>query len=178
MVEPSRPSSAALAYLNSLSDAEARERLTRCCGASRWVEGMLRARPFATASALFEQADATWGGLRRSDYLEAFRHHPEIGENLDELRKKFANTAELSLGEQAGAATASEATLLALRRGNQAYRERFGYSFIVCASGKSAEQMLALLEQRLPNSAESELAVAAAEQAKITRLRLEKIEAP
>ncbi len=139
---------------------------------------MLRARPFATASALLGQADEIWSGLRKSDYLEAFRHHPEIGADLAELRKKFASTAELALGEQAGATMASEATLLALRHGNRAYRERFGYSFIVCASGKSAREMLALLEQRLPNPVDSELGVAAAEQAKITRLRLEKLEAP
>ena len=139
---------------------------------------MLRARPFASADALLRQADQSWNQLEKSDYLEAFSHHPEIGADLAELRKKFASTAELALGEQAGAATASEATLLALRHGNRAYRERFGFSFIVCASGKSAAEMLALLEQRLPHSADSELAIAAAEQAKITRLRLEKIDTP
>lgn len=139
---------------------------------------MLRARPFASADALLSQADEIWSHLEKPDYLEAFRHHPEIGENLAELRSKFARTAELSLGEQAGVTTASEATLLALRHGNQAYRERFGYSFIVCASGKSASEMLALLEQRLPNTADSELGLAAAEQAKITHLRLEKLAAP
>ena len=178
MAEPSRPSPAALAHLNALAEADARQLLERCCGASRWVEGMLRARPFASAGALLAQADEVWHALSASDYLEAFGHHPEIGADLEQLRKKFAHTAELSLAEQAGAAGASEATLLALRRGNQAYRERFGYSFIVCATGKSAQEMLALLEQRLPGSAAAELALAAAEQAKITRLRLEKIEAP
>jgi len=137
---------------------------------------MLRARPFASAGALLSEAEEAWARLEECDYLEAFAHHPEIGADLSELRKKFASTAELSLGEQAGATTASEETLLALRAGNRAYRERFGYSFIVCATGKSALQMLALLEQRLPNPADSELHIAAAEQAKITRLRLEKLE--
>jgi len=94
---------------------------------------------------------------------------------LDELRKKFAGTAALSQAEQAGAFGASEETLLALREKNRSYRERFGYSFIVCATGKTAAQMLALLEARLGNEAQTELAVAAAEQAKITRLRLEKV---
>jgi 2-oxo-4-hydroxy-4-carboxy-5-ureidoimidazoline decarboxylase len=178
VVEPSRPSAAALAHLNALPEAEARQVLERCCGAPRWVEGMLRARPFASASALLSQADEVWSGLAPRDYLQAFAHHPEIGADLEQLRKKFASTATLSLGEQAGAVGASEATLIALRQGNQAYRERFGYPFIVCATGKSAPEMLALLQQRLSGPAEAELALAAGEQAKITRLRLQKIGAP
>ncbi|MET0790326.1 MAG: 2-oxo-4-hydroxy-4-carboxy-5-ureidoimidazoline decarboxylase [Polyangiaceae bacterium] len=178
MTEPSGPSTSAVAHLDSLPEAEARQLLARCCGASRWVESMLGARPFRSPQALLAQADAVWVGLEGTDYLEAFSHHPEIGADLAELRKKFASTAELSLGEQAGAANASEAVLLALRSGNQAYRERFGYSFIVCATGKSAAEMLSLLEQRLANPAESELHNAAAEQAKITRLRLEKLGTP
>lgn len=161
--------------LNTLGEAEARVQLTRCCGASRWVEGMLARRPFASRAALLSEADAVWATLGRSDYLEAFSHHPEIGADLDELRAKFAATADWSQSEQSGASTASEATLIALRQGNRAYRERFGYSFIVCASGKSATEMLALLEARLPHSESEELPIAAAEQAKITRLRLEKI---
>jgi 2-oxo-4-hydroxy-4-carboxy-5-ureidoimidazoline decarboxylase len=176
VTEPSRPSSEAVAHLNSLPEPEARQRLLRCCGASRWVEAMLRARPFVSPSTLLSEAEGAWSRLEARDYLEAFAHHPEIGADLSELRKKFASTAELSLGEQAFATTASEETLLALRAGNRAYRERFGYSFIVCATGKSALEMLGLLEQRLPNPAETELGLAAAEQAKITRLRLEKLE--
>jgi 2-oxo-4-hydroxy-4-carboxy-5-ureidoimidazoline decarboxylase len=137
---------------------------------------MLRARPFDSPRALLSLAGEAWNRLEARDFLEAFSHHPEIGADLAELQKKFASTAELSLGEQTGASGASEETLLALRAGNRAYRERFGYSFIVCATGKSALQMLALLEQRLPNPADTELDIAAAEQAKITRLRLEKLE--
>ncbi len=167
-----------MARLDSLPEAEARQLLERCCGASRWVEAMLSARPFASASALLSRADEAWSQLKKEDYLEAFSHHPEIGADLDELRQKYASTAELALGEQAGAVSASEATLLAIRSGNRVYRERFGYSFIVCATGKSAAEMLELLEQRLGNSAHTEVSVAAAEQAKITRLRLQKIGAP
>lgn len=136
---------------------------------------MLTARPFTSAAKLFETAEAVWNRLGSADFLEAFSHHPEIGADLDELRKKFAGTAALSQAEQAGALGASVETLLALREQNRAYRERFGYSFIVCATGKTAAQMLALLEARLSNDAQTELAVAAAEQAKITRLRLEKV---
>ena len=163
------------ARLNGLSEAEARVVLSRCCGATRWVEGMVAARPFAFALHPFEVADAVWSRLGRADFLEAFSHHPEIGANLEELRRKFAGTADLSSAEQAGAAGATEEVLRALRAQNRAYRARFGYSFIVCATGKTAAQMLALLEARLTNAPDTELIVAAAEQAKITRLRLEKV---
>jgi 2-oxo-4-hydroxy-4-carboxy-5-ureidoimidazoline decarboxylase len=175
MASDERPSSAVLDWLNALPPSEARAVLERCCGAERWVEGMLQRRPFASPAALLEQAHAVWRELPAPDFLEAFSHHPEIGANLDELRRKFAATAELSLTEQAGAAHASEATLSALGRQNQAYRARFGYSFIVCASGKTASEMLELLQGRLGNAPEVELGIAAAEQAKITRLRLEKL---
>lgn len=178
MAEPEKPSREGVAYLNALPEAEARAQLTRCCGASRWVARMLSARPFASQAALFATAETVWSQLEASDYLEAFAHHPEIGEDLAALRKRFASTAELSLGEQAAVATANEQTLLALRAGNRAYRERFGYSFIVCATGKSAAQMLSLLEQRMLNSAQAELGVAAREQAEITRLRLQKLGSP
>lgn len=136
---------------------------------------MLARRPFSSAADLFDNAEAAWRGLSLADYLEAFAHHPEIGADLNELRKRFAGTAELSLREQAGATEASDATLRELRAQNRAYRQRFGYSFIVCATGKTAEEMLTILQQRLASEPEPELLTAAAEQAKITRLRLEKI---
>src|SRR6187399_2596778 len=142
MPEATLPSAAALVRLNGLGEDEARTALERCCGARRWVEGMLAARPFATPQALVQRAESVWLGLEPSDYLEAFAHHPEIGANLSELKRKFAGTADLSAAEQAGAAGASEAVLLALSHQNRAYRERFGHAFIVCATGKSAEAML------------------------------------
>jgi 2-oxo-4-hydroxy-4-carboxy-5-ureidoimidazoline decarboxylase len=175
MASESRPNAAVLAWLNALAPGEAGLVLERCCGAARWVEGMVQLRPFASAGELLDRAATVWQGLQGSDFLEAFSHHPEIGANLDDLRRKFAATAPLALGEQAGAINASEATLQALRSQNQAYRARFGYSFIVCATGKTASEMLELLEARLHNAPEVELGVAAAEQAKITRLRLEKL---
>lgn len=175
MPEPDAPSAETVERLNRLAPADARGVLARCCGASRWVEGMLAARPFASASALFARAEAVWSALEPRDYLEAFSHHPEIGQSLDELRRRFAGTATLSEAEQAGAKDASEQTLVALAQGNRAYRERFGYTFIVCATGKSAAEMLAILRERLASEPELELRAAAAEQAKITRLRLEKI---
>ncbi len=163
--------------LNRVPEAEARQLLTRCCGATRWVEGMLHSRPYELKEGLHSTADDVWSRMGAADYLEAFAHHPEIGADLDELRQKFAATADLSLREQAGTAGASEATLLALRDGNREYRERFGYSFIVCAAGKSADEMLQNLRARLENAPARELSVAAAEQAKIMHLRLEAIEA-
>jgi 2-oxo-4-hydroxy-4-carboxy-5-ureidoimidazoline decarboxylase len=162
--------------LNALPLAEARAALERCCGSARWVDGMLAARPFADLDALQRASLAHFADLGPEDYREAFRHHPEIGANIEELRRKFASTADLSLREQAGASAASEATLQALAAGNARYRARFGYSFIVCATGKSAEQMLALLQARLGNTSEDEIAIAAAEQVEITELRLQKLE--
>lgn len=163
------------ALLNQLS-AEARgEALLRCCGSRRWVEGMLAAHPFASTAVLYERAEQIWAELTREDYLEAFSHHPRIGEDVAALRARFAATADWSSQEQAGVAAADNATLEALARDNRRYFERFGYIFIVCASGKSAAEMASLLAARLDNAPEQELAIAAREQARITRLRLEKL---
>jgi len=161
--------------LNGLDEASARAALTRCCGATRWVDGMLGRRPFVDDAALLAAADAVWAAMEEADVLEAFSHHPEIGADVDALRAKFAATAAWSEGEQAGAAGASEETLLALRDGNVAYRERYGFIFIVCATGKSADEMLGLLRARMNNERAAELAIAAGEQAKITHLRLAKL---
>ena len=138
---------------------------------------MLTARPYASSSALLLAADQIWSGLERADFLEAFSHHPQIGADLGELERKFAATAGWSSSEQAGAAGATRETLLALRDLNAAYLSRFGYIFIVCATGKSAEQMLELLRARIDNDPANELRIAAGEQAKITKLRLEKLTA-
>ncbi|MEM6996613.1 MAG: 2-oxo-4-hydroxy-4-carboxy-5-ureidoimidazoline decarboxylase [Myxococcota bacterium] len=164
--------------LDGLDREAATAALTRCCGARRWVEGMVARRPFGHDEALMVAADEVWAGMERADILEAFTHHPEIGASLEALREKFAPTAGWSGSEQAGVGEAGEDTLRALRDGNVAYRERFGFIFIVCATGKSAEQMLALLHARLPNEPAVELPLAAAEQAKITKLRLAKLATP
>jgi 2-oxo-4-hydroxy-4-carboxy-5-ureidoimidazoline decarboxylase len=137
---------------------------------------MLARLPFASHTAMFAAAVEIWAQLGPADYREAFAHHPEIGSNLDELRKRFSKTAAWSLAEQSAALAADEGTLRALRDGNLAYRERFGFSFIVCATGKSAQEMLALLQTRLKHAPDLELGIAAAEQAKITHLRLEKLD--
>lgn len=158
--------------INALAEADAADAFARCCGAGRWVAGMLDARPFASTDALLAAADAIWAELGRDDYLEAFTHHPRIGADLASLRARYAPTAAWSQIEQAGVEQADEKTLTALRDQNVAYEARFGHIFIVCAAGKSAREMLALLTARLPNDPDAELRIAAGEQAKITRLRL------
>lgn len=163
------------ALLDAASLDDARASLTRCCGAARWVNGMLAQRPFGSDAALFDAAEAVWATMAPSDILEALTHHPRIGADLDELRKRYGATAQWAAGEQAGAAVADESTLRALRDGNLRYEARFEHIFVVCATGKSAAEMLALLEARLPNESAAELQLAGAEQAKITRIRLEKL---
>lgn len=136
---------------------------------------MLAARPFPGDEAVFDASELLFRTLGRDDYLEAFAHHPRIGADLDALRARFAATAAWSQAEQAGAATADGETLRALQAANVAYEAQFGYLFIVCATGKSATEMLSLLEARRHNAPDVELAVAAGEQAKITRLRLARL---
>lgn len=160
-----------LNQLNQMTLDECRVALTGCCGARAWVEGMLAAWPFASINQLYETAGNLWWQLGEADWREAFTHHPKIGD-LDNLRQKFAQTAHLSEREQAGVQGAQEEILQALARGNATYEAKFGYIFIVCAAGKSAAEMLAILQARLPNDLAEELHVAAEEQRKITFIRL------
>jgi 2-oxo-4-hydroxy-4-carboxy-5-ureidoimidazoline decarboxylase len=163
------------AVLDALPREEARQALLRCCGSRRWALGMLERRPFGSEVALVHAAELVWESLAPGDYLEAFAEHPPIGGDLGALQAKFAATAAWSSAEQAGVALADEQTLAALAAANRAYRERFGFTFIVCASGKSAREMLGALERRLDNERPTEFLVAAREQAKITWLRLQKL---
>jgi 2-oxo-4-hydroxy-4-carboxy-5-ureidoimidazoline decarboxylase len=163
-----------LAEFNALAPEAARAELLKCCHAARWADGMLERSPFATADDVYQAAAAVWSDLGDRDFLEAFEGHPRIGD-IESLRKKFASTAAWAAGEQAGTSAAAEDTLAGLAEGNRLYEARFGHIFIVCATGKSAGEMLAILQDRLPNEPAAELRVAAAEQAKITRIRLEKL---
>ena len=163
-----------LTQLNSLAINEAQECFMQCCTSSVWVDAMVKARPFADIQALAEQADSAWQDLTEHDYLEAFEGHPQIG-NVDTLRAKYANTKALASGEQRSVNNATEQVITALAQGNADYLAKFGFIFIVCATGKSAEQMLALLQARLPNDRATELINAAQEQQKIFHLRLEKL---
>ncbi len=160
--------------LNALLPADAHAALLRCCGSTRWADAMTARRPFASTDELLRTADEMWFTLDTAAWLEAFAAHPRIGD-VDTLRKKFATTAAWCEGEQAGVSGADDEVLHKLSAGNRAYEGRFGHIFIVCATGKTAAEMLALLESRLPNDPDTELRVAAGEQAKITRLRLEKL---
>jgi 2-oxo-4-hydroxy-4-carboxy-5-ureidoimidazoline decarboxylase len=151
---------------------EARQLLTGCCGSTRWVELMLARRPFGNAAALHDAAAYSWNSVSQDDWKEAFSHHPKIGErNLNQ--SKFAATRHLSEHEQAGVAGASTDVLDQLAEANRAYEARFGYIFIVCASGKTAGEMLALVRARLANEPAEEILIAAGEQAKITARRLD-----
>ena len=170
--------SAASAFMDSwrrldvASVADARTLLSTCCGSARWIERMLARRPFGSRIGLLTAARDEWDALAPHDWREAFSHHPKIGDRTS-LRERFPSTHDLSEKEQAGVAGASEAVLDALADANRAYEERFGYIFIVCAAGKSAEAMLTLLRERLSNDPDDELRIAAGEQAKITALRLD-----
>jgi 2-oxo-4-hydroxy-4-carboxy-5-ureidoimidazoline decarboxylase len=161
--------------LNALDAGAARDALTRCCKSTRWVDEMLQRRPFDSTAVLYAKADAVWESLDREDYLEAFRGHPRIGASVEELAARFESTAGWSAGEQGAVKAADLATLEALRDGNAAYESRFGFIFIVCATGKTAREMLAMLHTRIGNQPDAELRIAAAEQGKITKLRLEKL---
>lgn len=151
--------------------ASAREILARACGSTRWVERMIARRPFGTDAKLLAAARVEWFGLTEADWLEAFSHHPRIGDRAA-LEARFPATHDLSATEQARVGGANAAVIAALADANERYVARFGFIFIVCATGKTAEEMLALLRARLANDRAAELRIAAEEQARITALRL------
>lgn len=152
----------------------AAEVLRACCGASRWVEGMVRQRPFHSAASLHAAADAVWNEMQHRDWLEAFSHHPRIGERVGQVAQDGRGSA-WSAGEQSGATRADDAVRAALAEVNREYESRFGHTYIVCATGRSAEEMLAIARGRLHHTADEELRVAAEEQRRIMQIRLEKL---
>lgn len=160
-----------LADLNALDEGTAAAEFLRCCGSTGWARQMAAARPFADAGAMAVAGDGIWSALQPSAWLEAFAAHAKIGAG----RAGGAAPAGWPEQEQAGVAGAAEATLRRLAEANRDYEARFGYIFIVCATGKTAAEMLALLEARLRHDAGEELRIAAEEQRKITRLRLNKL---
>ena len=164
----------ALDRLNALPAAGAERELLACCGSREWARRVAAARPFPDAATLLDRADTAWWELGEADWLEAFRSHPRIGEREAEAGQTERERA-WSAGEQAGMLTAAADTQRALAEGNREYEARFGHIYIVCASGRSADEMLALLRQRLANRPEDEIRAAAEEQRRITRLRLEKL---
>jgi OHCU decarboxylase len=161
-----------LAEFNALPSSQAESMLMDCCGSARWAASVSSRRPYTTVEALHKAADAIWWNLERADWLEAFSHHPQIGDKPASGSESARQWAE---GEQTGSRAATEEVKTRLARGNRAYYEKFGYIYIVCATGKSAAGMLAILEQRLQNDLASELSIAAEQQRLITRIRLEKL---
>ncbi|VAW44689.1 2-oxo-4-hydroxy-4-carboxy-5-ureidoimidazoline (OHCU) decarboxylase [hydrothermal vent metagenome] len=167
-----------LEQLNQLATDDLMKLLETCCGASVWCTAMAHFQPYASIEMLHIISDAIWRELDEDDYLEAFTHHPMIGD-LDALKDKFQDkfqeTAAWASDEQQGSNCASEQTLLELQTANQDYLAEFGFIFIVCATGKSASQMLQLLQARINNGYAEEIQLAADEQNKITHLRLNKL---
>ena len=163
-----------LESLNALTISDANEQFELCCGAANWVIKMNQNRPFQNKDDLYQKSESIWFSLSSKDWLEAFIHHPKIGD-IDSLRKKFHNTKSLSENEQSGVNDASENTLINLAESNQLYEDKFGFIFIVCATGKSSKEMLALIKTRLENNSETEMKSAAIEQNKITQIRLQKL---
>lgn len=160
--------------LNQLTEAELKDVLMQCCTAMTWVKKLSKKRPFINKQALVTAASSAWQNLAEQDYLSAFEGHPKIGD-VNSLRDKYANTKALASGEQSQVDHACEQVLADLSSANDRYLAKFGFIFIVCATGKTAPQMLTLLLQRLPNDRETEIVNAAEEQRKIFEIRLDKL---
>jgi len=148
--------------------------LIKCCGSTAWAEKLSKQSPFSSLEELKSASDRIWFSLSEDDWKEAFSHHPKIGD-VENLEKKFASTSVWAEGEQSGVKVADEKILHELKEKNDEYEKKFGYIFIVCATGKSASEMLSMLNTRLINNPAFEIRVAAEEQNKITHLRLEKL---
>jgi 2-oxo-4-hydroxy-4-carboxy-5-ureidoimidazoline decarboxylase len=162
-----------LQALNELDEHEAIALFRQCCHSRRWALEMTSRRPFSGVAAILGAAGEIFRSLTTEDWKEAFAGHPKIGD-VNDLMKKFPATAELSEREQSGIRQSSGEVLAALAAANEVYESRFGYIFIVCATGKNAGEMLALLNSRLRNNPDEELKIAEQEQEKITLLRLQK----
>ena len=164
-----------LKEFNTLDTETAAAELFKCCGSKRWVKQMMGYFPFTNEENLFDHARTIWYNINdESDYLEAFTHHPKIGD-VKSLKEKFASTSDWAGNEQSGVNNASNRVIQELSELNEAYYQKFGFIFIVCATGKSAEEMLELLKARIGNSKEEEIGLAMGEQFKITLLRLQKM---
>jgi OHCU decarboxylase len=163
-----------VAELDAMPRARAAELLRACCGSKAWVSAALDRRPFRSRDTLLRVADEVWNALDAFDWLEAFAQHPRIGESKSAVPQD-ERARGWSADEQAGARDMSPGVRAGLARANAAYVKRFGYICIVCATGKSAEELLSITEARLGNDPATELGVAAEEQRRITRLRLEKL---
>jgi allantoicase len=167
-----------LRRLDTLPPPAAERELRACCASTKWIAGVLARRPFGSATALFEAADAVWSTTGESDWREAFAGHPRIGETPARTSAHGATASAWSSEEQSGTRTATDETRAALAEINRAYEERYGFRYIVCATGRGADEMLAIARSRMQSDPSTELRTAAAELHKITRLRLEKLLEP
>ena len=159
--------------LNNQTVEQAQHTFMQCCTSSVWCERMVEARPFADEQALKKSANMIWQALEETDFLEAFEGHPKIGD-VNSLRAKYANTKELAGNEQGLVKQAADNVLEVLAQGNSDYEKKFGFIFIICATGKSAQEMSDLLQARLPNTKDQEFVNAAEEQRKIFQIRIDK----
>jgi OHCU decarboxylase len=162
---------------NQLSVNEAMKVILPCCGSKAWARGMVARRPVIDETALLALSADTWRNLTRSDWMEAFQSHPRIGESrppLVEHQPRSAQSVEWSTQEQRSMGDADAAAKIALAEANREYERRFDRIFIVCATGKSAAEILEILQRRLKNDAETELQEAAEQQRQITEIRLKK----
>ncbi|WP_333876699.1 2-oxo-4-hydroxy-4-carboxy-5-ureidoimidazoline decarboxylase [Flavobacterium sp.] len=158
-----------LQEFNTLDKLTARQHLFDCCGSTRWVDGMMSHFPFASEKQLVDCAATLWyDECNEADWRESFTHHPKIGD-VKSLTEKFAGK------EQAGVAVATQETIQALAQANTDYEAKNGFIFIVCATGKSAEEMLHILVDRLQNTPEEEVRIAMGEQQKISIIRFKKL---
>lgn len=161
-----------LAAWNNAGETAAMEPMLACCGAHRWAQAMVELRPYSGIEALSMTADQVWSTMGEEDWLEAFACHPRIGERKTPVAA--TQSAAWSQQEQSSTATAASQVLSDLAAGNRLYEQRFGFTYIVCATGKSAGEMLGILRRRLSNDRASELHEAAEQQRQIMQIRLGK----
>jgi 2-oxo-4-hydroxy-4-carboxy-5-ureidoimidazoline decarboxylase len=159
-----------LENFNRISEYDARAALHECCASTEWVRAMAARRPFTSEAGLFSAADEIWWKLGEADWREALAGHPQIG--AGHAQQRWSNQ------EQSGMLSAGGDTKLSMEKGNRAYFEKFGYIYIVCATGKTGTEMLADLIERLKNEPATEIRIAATEQSKITQIRLRKMLTP
>lgn len=163
-----------LTWLNEIPESKAEAAFLDCCGSRAWARAMVASRPFPLLENLYERAEGVWFLLKPADWLEAFAAHPKIGSSKPAPIQQM-RAAAWSSGEQSGVDGAGDAVRDELAEANRLYEHKFGFIFIVCATGKSADEMLAICRARLGNSAETEMRIAADEQRKITEIRLNKL---
>jgi len=163
-----------LQELNTLPSSEIKQQLFQCCGSSLWVEEMMKGIPYTSLTSLQENADSAWSLTKEEDWKEAFLDHPMIGD-INSLREKFASTKQWASGEQSSVTVADDEVLSELKKLNNEYHQRFGYIFIICATGKSVAEMMASLIKRMENSPFDEIRIASEEQRKIMQLRILKL---